>query len=56
MAEIRIHELKSLQENLQKEITRMKEEIAVFDCKLKLLATGCSLFCIKIIRLRKHWK
>ena len=42
LAEIRIHELKSLQENLQKEINRMKEEIAVFNCKLKLLVTGCS--------------
>ena len=42
LAEIRIYELKSLQENLQKEINRMKEEIAVFNCKLKLLVTGCS--------------
>ena len=42
LADIRIQELKSLQENLQKEINRMKEEIAVFDCKLNLLVTGCS--------------
>ena len=33
LADIRIQELKSLQENLQKEINRMKEEIDVFNCK-----------------------
>ena len=35
LADIRIQELKSLQENLQKEINRMKEEIDVFNCKFK---------------------
>ena len=39
LADIRIQELKSLQENLQKEINRMKEEIDVFNCKLSMLAT-----------------
>ena len=41
LADIRIQELKSLQENLQKEINRMKEEIDVFNCKLSVLATNC---------------
>ena len=42
LADIRIQELKSLQENLQKEINRMKEEIDVFNCKLSMLATTCA--------------
>ena len=41
LADIRIQELKSLQENLQKEINRMKEEIDVFNRKLSMLATNC---------------
>ena len=57
LADIRIQELKSLQENLQKEINRMKEEIDVFNCKLSMLAINCALFNIfKMIRLHKLWK
>ena len=36
LADIRIQELKSIQENLQKEINRMKEEIDVFNCRLSV--------------------
>lgn len=55
LAEIRIQELKALQENLQKEINRMKEEIAVFNCKLNLFATDrvSNRIFIQMIRLHK---
>ena len=33
LAEVRIEQLKSLQQNLKIEITRMQREIAVLNCK-----------------------
>ena len=38
LAEVRIEQLKSLQQNLKIEITRMQREIAVLNCKYFLCA------------------